>query len=539
MRVRLLLANIFLCLFVLAQKPAYTHADTVKGTYSAARSWWDALHYDLHVNFSIPDSSISGRNVITYKVLDPGKVLQLDLMEPMILDSVLLEGRMLNWVKDGNAYFISIPEPGKAGEALKMTTYFHGKPRRAKMPPWDGGVIWARDKSGNPWISIACQGMAAQVWFPNKDHPRDEPDSVMISITAPKELVTVSNGRLQGIDTSGNLATYRWRVFSPINNYCIIPYTGKYASFHDTLNGRGGVLDLDYWVLRPNLETARKHFAQVKPMLRCFEEWFGPYPFYRDGYKLVEAPFLGMEHQGAIAYGNDYVNGYKGRDLSNTGWGANWDFIIVHESGHEWFGNNVTAADVADNWVHEGFTAYAENLYVEYLYGKKAGADYVIGTRASIQNDKPIIADYNVNAGGSLDLYFKAANMLHMIRQMVKNDSVWKAMLRGINREFRYKTVTTQQIEAYMITFLKIDLQNVFDQYLRTTRIPILEYSIRKGRLRYRWTNCIKGFNMQIELQTAQGPVSLRPSEKWQSTSFSDNSLLIDRNYYVGSKKVE
>ncbi len=525
-------------LFAQAKK-LYTHADTLKGTYSKWRAWWDVLHYDLHADFNPGDSSVTGFNQITYKVLEPQKILQLDLMSPMRIDSILDETGSCTWRKDGDAWFVNLQADQRKDDVKNLKVYFHGKPHVAKNAPWDGGVIWAKDRKKNPWISIACQGMAAQVWFPNKDHMRDEADSADIYISCPKNLVAVSNGRLESVNLSNEKKpSFHWKVLSPINNYNIIPYIGKYASINDTLNGESGKLDLSYWVLDENYTAAKQHFLQAKTMLRCFEYWFGPYPFYADSYKLVEAPFLGMEHQSGIAYGNSYQQGYLGRDLSNTGWGLKWDFIIVHESGHEWFGNNISAQDVADNWIHESFTAYSENLYTEYLFGKKAGEDYVIGTRASIANDKPIITDYNVNAGGSIDIYFKGANMLHTMRHIVDNDSLWRGMLRGLNSHFRHQTVTTAQIESWMKDTLGYDFQPVFNQYLRTTQIPQLEYKLAKGQLKYRWTNCIKGFTMPVKIHNETGStLLLKASEKWQNVPFQGEQLIVDRNYYVGIKK--
>ena len=521
-----------------AQAPAYTHADSLKGGISKERAWWDVLHYDLHVAFHPEDSSIAGYNKMLYRVLEPYSVMQVDLIEPMMIDSVVQDGKAHKWSRDGNAFFISLGEQGV--QAVKeLTIYFHGRPHRARLPPWDGGVIWSRDKNNNPWISIACQGMSASVWFPNKDHQYDEVDSASVHITAARQLVTVANGRLRSkkVNNDGT-ATYHWAVVNPINNYNIIPYIGKYVNFKDTIHGKAGILDLDFWVLEENLAAAQKQFIQAKPMLHCFEEWFGPYPFYQDGYKLVEAPFLGMEHQSAIAYGNKFQNGYKGLDLSLTGWGLKWDFIIIHESGHEWFANSITARDVADNWIHEGFTAYSENLYTEYLYGKKAGSEYVIGTRKAIQNDKPIIGDYNVNRDGSGDMYYKGANMLHTIRQLVNNDSLWKNCLRGINKTFYHQTVTTKQIEDYLSAYLGIDLQKIFDQYLRTTWVPVLEYRMDKKKLAYRWTNCVPGFNMPLRLDSPRGGL-LKPTESWQTVNFVSASFAPDPNFYIKTKKVK
>lgn len=518
----------------------YSRADSLKGTISKEREWWNVLHYDLWVAFNLSDSTIKGYNIISYKVLAPYNKMQLDLMAPLIIDSVLQEGKNLIWKRDGNAFFIDLVSEQNINDQKKISIYYHGKPKRAKLPPWDGGVVWSKDPDGHPWISVACQGMGPQVWFPNKDHQYDEPDSVGIHITAPKDLITVSNGRLRAKQINGDgTATYYWAVTNPINNYNIVPYIGKYVNFGDTLNGKGGQLDLGYWVLEGNLEKAKKQFTQVKTMLRCFEDWFGKYPFYEDSYKLVESPYLGMEHQSAVAYGNKYLNGYLGTDLSGTGWGLKWDFIIVHESGHEWFGNNITVKDVADNWVHEGFTAYSENLYTEYLFGKKAGAEYVIGTREDVLNDKPIIADYNVNEDGSGDMYYKAANMLHTIRQVVNNDSLWKAMLRDINKTFWHQTVTTKQIEEYMTTFLKLDLQKVFDQYLRTTTIPTLQYQIKGKQLKFRWVNCVKGFNMPVTVKTGKKEEWIKPLENWQTVTFDNfksNNFEVNKNFYVLSE---
>ncbi len=518
----------------------YTHEDSLKGKVSKEREWWNVLHYDLWVTFNPKDSTIKGYNIISYQILSSYNKMQLDLMEPLVIDSVIQENKKLNWKRDGTAFFITLISEQKANSKNKISVYYHGKPKRAKLPPWDGGVIWSKDSNNNPWISVACQGMGPQVWFPNKDHQYDEPDSAGIHITAPEELITVSNGQLRSKQINNNgTATFYWAVTNPINNYNMVPYIGKYVNFNDTLNGVGGTLDLNYWVLEANLEKAKKQFTQAKTMLRCFENWFGKYPFYEDGYKLVEAPHLGMEHQSAVAYGNKYVNGYLGRDLSGTGWGLKWDFIIVHESGHEWFGNNITVKDVADNWVHEGFTAYSENLYTEYLFGKEAGAEYVLGTRKAIQNDEPIIADYDVNRDGSGDMYYKASNMLHTIRQIVNNDSLWKGMLRDINKTFWHQMVTSKQIEEYMSAFLKLDLQKIFDQYLRTVKVPTLEYQIKKQKLKFRWIECVKGFNMSLKINSKNDWI--KPTEEWQTILFSvnKNDLEVGKNFYINVKKIK
>jgi aminopeptidase N len=557
-------AKIFTALFItqfsiiylhaqpLKQVQKFTHADTLRGTYGATRDWWDVLKYDLHVKFNIADSTISGYNIIDFKVLKKGKTIQIDLQEPMILDSVkVIAARNIHgtgnipYTKDGNAYSIE-PITWMRNSELKeknyMFIYYHGKPTIARRPPWDGGLIYKKSKDGSPFVSVACQGLGASVWYPCKDHQADEPDSAEMHITIPDSLVCVGNGRYRGkVNNGDGTATYDWAVTSPINNYNIVPYIGKYAHFNEIYKGANGNLDMDYWVLEENLDKAKTQFADAPKMMKAFEHWFGPYPFYKDGYKLVESPHLGMEHQSATAYGNGYKNGYLGRDLSGSGWGLKWDFIIIHESGHEWFANNVSSKDIADMWVHEGFTNYSETLFTDYWYGKKAGNEYCIGTRLGIRNDIPIIGPYNVNQEGSGDMYPKAGNMLHAIRQIIDNDEKFRMILRGLNKTFYHQTVTTQQVEEYISKQSKINFSKVFDQYLRTIQIPVLEYKVDGYKLSYRYTNCIKGFNMPLKI-TFKNTQWIKPTENWKTVEFYPEGgkiFSVDENFYVKTKKVE
>ena len=470
------------------------------------------------------------------------KFMQIDLQEPLLLDSAIYQGEKLTWKRDGNVFFIQWPHKNHATED-NITLYYHGKPREAIRPPWDGGWIWKKDDNGNPWMSVACQGLGASVWYPCKDHQSDEPDNgAWLSITVPDTLTAVGNGRLiEKKENKNSTATWTWEVKDPINNYNIVPYIGKYAHWSDNFTGEKGDLTLDYWVLAYNLEKAKKQFNRdVKRMLTAFEYWFGPYPFYEDGYKLVEAPHLGMEHQSATAYGNHYMNGYLGRDLSGSGWGMKWDYIIVHESGHEWFANNITTNDIADMWVHEGFTMYSEPLFIEYFYGKEAADEYVQGIRKNIANDKPVIGPYGVNQEGSGDMYNKGANMLHTIRQVINNDSLFRQILRGLNKDFYHKTVDSKDIEKYMTKHAGKDLSKIFDQYLRTTKIPELEYKIEGDKLLYHWTNCVAGFNMPLRLENGDW---LYPGTEWKSTTatadLKANGLNADKNFYVTVKQVE
>ena len=513
-----------------------THADSLRGAITPERAWWDATFYDLHTRISPADSTISGDVGITYAVLAPAREMQIDLQMPMVIDSITQNRRILNFRRDSNAFFASLLEEQKIGEHKAVVVYYHGKPRAAIRPPWDGGYSWAHDSLGNRWIATSNQGLGASVWWPTKDTQADEPDSQRVAITVPDSMIDVSNGRLRSTthNTDGT-TTYEWFVASPINNYDVAVNAGNYAHYSEMFAGEAGELTLDFWPLAYHLDAAKKQWAQVKPMLTCFEHWFGPYPWYADGYKLVEAPHLGMEHQSAIAYGNGFKNGYRGTDRSHTGLGLGWDFIIVHESAHEWFGNSITTRDIADSWVHEGFANYAESIYEECQEGKEKGALYAIGERANIKNDAPVVAEYGLNREGSGDMYEKGGNMLHTIRQIVGDDEKWRSILRGLSKTFYHQIVTGAQVEDYISQQAGIDLGKVFAQYLTTTQIPVLEYGTRGKTLTYKWTNVVPGFDMPVRGFVGDSAVVLRPTTSSQTKKLPMNAATfrVDSNYYV------
>jgi aminopeptidase N len=521
---------------------AVTHADTLRGSITPERAWWDVTFYDLHVAVSPADSSIRGWNGIGYRVVAPAREMQVDLMTPLEVDSMVQDRRTLSYRRDGDALFVTLASPQQPGDRKTLTVYYHGRPRVAKHAPWDGGFVWGTDSLGHRWIATACQGVGASIWWPNKDTQADEPDSQRVAITVPDSLFDVSNGRLRGVDHhQDGTTTYEWFVADPINNYDVAVNAANYAHFADLYDGEGGKLTLDYWPLAYNLEAAQRQFQQVKPMLQCFERWFGPYPWYTDGYKLVETPHLGMEHQSAVAYGNHYRNGYLGKDLSHTGVGLRWDFIIVHESAHEWFGNSLTTADVADMWVHEGFANYSENLFTECQQGREAGSAYVIGSRKNIVNDRPIIGEYGLNREGSKDMYYKGGNLLHTIRQIVGDDVRWRGILRGLTATFRHQIVTSHQVEEYITQHAGIDLSTVFDQYLRTTRVPVLEYKIDGSTLRYRWTDVVPGFAMPVRVTLSDtGYALVHPTQAWQKARLRLHrpaDFRVDQNFYIGARR--
>jgi aminopeptidase N len=520
--------------------------DTLRGTLNKDRSWWNVLHYQITIEPNYLKKEINGSNKIRFasKRKSNSGELQIDLQRPLQIDSVIYHGKSVRYSKKGaNAWLIELRKV-KNQISDSLTIFYSGKPVLAKNPPWDGGWIFTTDKKGRPWMTVACQGLGASVWYPCKDHQSDEPDcGASITVITADTLQVVANGKKLACEkfSDGKMAT-TWSVSNPINNYNIVPYIGKYSNWEDTyLSKTGKKLELSYWVLDYNLDKAIPQFNRdSKRMLDAFEYWFGPYPFQEDGFKLVESSHLGMEHQSAIAYGNGFTNGYRGRDLSGTGWVKDWDYIIIHESGHEWFANNITTNDIADMWVHEGFTMYSEVLFIEYHYGKKAADAYCQGIRTKIRNDRPIIGSYGVNHEGSGDMYNKGAGMLHHIRTLINNDNLFREILLGLNKDFYHQTVDTKEIEDYFIKKTGLPLQATFDQYLRDTKIPVFEYAYQDGLLRYRFSNCNKNFSMPIQMGD-QDKLKIICNTEWQQIKLPDWSLVntISDNYYFTKKRIE
>ncbi|MDT0607151.1 M1 family metallopeptidase [Croceitalea rosinachiae] len=518
---------------------SYTKEDFLRGSITPEREWWDLNYYHLDIEVDPDQKHISGKNTIRYKVLKEHDLMQIDLQPPMQIEKVVSEGQELSFKSSGNVHLILLSKKQIKGEYNELMIYYSGNPKEAIRAPWDGGFSWKKDNNGKHFIATSCQGLGASVWWPNKDHMYDEVDSMAISVKVPKNLMNVSNGRLRSIDEDTSTKTYHWFVNSPINNYGVNVNIADYTHFGEKYQGENGELDLDYYVLPENLEKAKNQFKQTAMMMEAFEHWFGPYPFYEDGFKLVEVPYLGMEHQSSVTYGNQYQNGYLGRDLSGTNWGLKFDFIIIHEAGHEWFANSITYKDIADMWIHEGFTAYSENLYLDYHFGKEASADYVIGTRKNIKNDIPIIGRYNLNKKGSGDMYYKGANILHTLRQLLEDDEKWRKVLRDMNKTFYHQTVTTAQIENYLSKETGIDLTEFFEQYLRTVMIPTLEYKIEGEKLKYRYTNIIENFDMPVQVKIGDKNQWLFPTADWKTEKVNSPNIIIDRDFYIESKLLE
>jgi aminopeptidase N len=519
----------------------HSRADSLRGTLTPVRTSYDINYYHLDVKVDIDNRFISGSNLFRFTAVEDFKLLQFDLFENLKVERVVYESHELPFSREFNAVFIEFPTLIKKGSLDSFTVFYSGKPTVALKAPWDGGFVFSEDSNGKPWVATANQGIGASIWWPNKDHQADEVDSMMISVQVPKGLVDVSNGRLRKkIEQKDGYTRFDWFVSNPINNYNVSLNIGDYVNFTDTLHGENGILDLSFWALRENITKAKEYFPKnTKLMLKAFEYWLGPYPFYQDSYKLIDAPYAGMEHQSAITYGNGYKFGYNGRDGSGTGWGLKSDFIINHESGHEWFGNNITSKDLGDMWIHESFTNYSEALFIDYYFGKKAAQEYAHGNRQGIQNDRPIQGPYHVNQEGSGDMYLKGGVLLNMVRSIIDNDEKWRQILRGLNKTFYHQTVDYNDIVRYISKEAGIDFTSIFSQYLQHTNIPTLEFRFENGKALCRWIADVPNFNMPIKIRTKGGEYKMiRPTRGYTAIEIENlnkENLEVDTfNFYIG-----
>ena len=524
---------------VLNHKKNYTEADTLRGSLRAERAF-EVLKYHLQVKVDPEEKFISGFNTISFKTEKELPVMQIDLFENMKVDSIIHQNKKLSFERKHNAVFIKFDQALKAQTADSVSFHYSGNPIIAENAPWDGGFIFDKDEEGNHWIAVAVQGTGASLWYPNLDHQSAEPAEALIEIAVPNGLMNVSNGRFVGKEDLGDGYTrWSWKVNNPINNYNIVLNIANYVHFSDSYKD----LDLDYYVLPYNLEKAKMQFEEVKPMMECFYEKFGEYPFAEDGFKLVETPYLGMEHQSAVAYGNKYMNGYLGRDLSGTGIGLNWDFIIIHESGHEWYGNSLTAHDIADMWLHEGFTSYSEAVYVECQWGKEKGLEYLRGLRNNISNTSRIIGDYGVNQEGSGDMYPKGANLLNNLRSIYDNDELWWKTLKDYTETYKHQVIDTETTEAFFDQATPVNLKPVFDQYLRNASLPVLEFKKNNGRFYYRWKAEVENFEMPVDVYINEKEIRLNPTSNWQKlphlVSGKEAIKVNDMKFYIASSFME
>ena len=528
--------------------PIPTKQDTLNGSITAEREWWDIMHYSIAIKPDYVNKTISGLNTIAYRVVKKTHtgLMQIDLVKPLMIDSAFANGEKLSYTNSGNIWYVKMPQKLQA-KNNKVIIYYSGKVVESVKPPWDGGMVWSKDSLGRPWIGVACQYKGASLWYPCKNALYDEPDKgASITVTVPDTLIAVGNGLLQKKQqNSDRTTTYTWAVQNPVNHYGISFYIGKYVNISRSYKGSKGSLSTNYWLLDYHVSKGESHMIpEVNTTLKSLERWFGPYPFYKDGYKIVEAPYVAMEHQSAIAYGRTFKKGTNsfGDDISNTGWGKKTDRTIVHETAHEWFGNNITAADIADRWIQEGFAGLAEELVIADLCGKQAGAEFLAGRYRTIKNDKPVIARYGINEDGSHDNYVKGWAILHMVQTIINNDVLFIEILQGLNKKFKNSTVTTSDIEDYISTKSSINFKPLFNQYLRTAQVPVLEYKIIGDTLLYRFNNCINSFTIPVKTNVTKH-TWLYPTTTWQNQNIPNikatDSLKANIDFYITVSRVQ
>ncbi|ALM48113.1 peptidase M1 [Flavobacterium psychrophilum] len=525
MKIYLITAFTFLSV-VSASAQTFTRRDSLQGGLRPERTSFDVQRYDLNIKVDPGKKFISGYNDITFKVVENTAKIQLDLFENMTIDSIAVKGNTIKYKRDNDAVFITFSEPLKKGSEEKLRFYYSGNPLIAKNAPWDGGFVFSNDADGKPWIGVAVQGTGASLWYPVKDSQTDEPDKgATVKVAVPNGLMNVSNGRFIGNeDLKNGYTRWDWEVTNPINNYNITLNIADYVHIHDNLDG----LDLDYYVLRKNEDKARKQFEEVKPMMECFQSKFGKYPFFEDGYKLVETPYLGMEHQSAVAYGNKYKKGYMGMDISGTGVGLLFDYIIIHETGHEWFGNSITSKDIADMWIHEGFTTYSESVYVECRYGYEKAMQYITGQQYSVGNRKPVIGVFGVNKEGSGDMYYKGALMLNTLRHVINDDAKWWDLILNYSLMYKKDIIDTETVVNYFNKKAGMNFTPVFDQYLRYKDIPVLQVKSKGKNLEYRWVTDVANFTMPVGVTVNGKEMRLNATNNWQSTTLTDKAEKIE-----------
>jgi aminopeptidase N len=532
------LVVLFICFGFGFAQAQFTRKDSLFCGLRVERTSFDVLRYDLNITINPENKEIIGYNDITFKAVHPTKKIQLDLFDNMKIDGITNQkfGK-LEYIREENAVFVQFPSSLIQDSVYTIRFMYHGNPKIAKNAPWDGGFVFKKDSNGKDFIGVAVQGTGASLWYPVKDSQSDEPDfGASVKVAVPNGLMNVSNGRFQGSTDLGNGYTrWDWEVKNPINTYSITVNIGDYVHFSDSLPN----LDIDYYVLRENAEKAKIHFdADVKPMMNCFQTKFGNYPFAEDGFKLVESPYLGMEHQSAVAYGNKYRKGYLGSDLSGTGVGMFFDYIIIHETGHEWFGNSITSQDIADMWIHEGFTTYTETVFVECMKGYEAALKYVNGQARNVRNDKPIIGKYGVNSRGSGDMYYKGSLLLNTLRHVINDDTKWWQLLYNYSEHFKKQIITTEMVIAYFNEQTNMDLTPIFKQYLYTANIPALEYKKIGTEFQYQWKNVNSDFNMPVDIAFGKEIVRLYPTTQKQKIKLknfkkSKSFEIFDNRFFI------
>ena len=533
---------LFTLIYSYSNAQNFSQKDTLRGFLSPDRTWFDVTYYHLTLEVDTDQKTIKGFNDIRFTVLENSNRMQLDLFENLTIDRVLFRGIPCKFDRIHDSFFVELPYDIEVGSSLELRIFYQGIPKVAKNAPWDGGFVWSKDQAGLPWVGIACQGLGASSWWPCKDHLSDEPDSMRITCTTPGEVQFIGNGNLESDFFEKNNRTSTWFVSYPINTYNVTLNIGNYSHLQDEYISGLDTLALDYYVLKGNELKAQNHFEQVKPMLSVYEELFGPYPFWNDGYALVETSYLGMEHQGAIAYGNKFKNGYLGRYPANL----DFDFIIIHESGHEYWGNSVSMNDIADMWIHESLCTYTEALYVEKMYGYKAMLSYLMYQKEFIDASSPILGVHGTNTKGSgTDMYYKGSWMLHSIRNTINNDSLWYTIVRDIAQEFAFQNIDGDELINFMSQKSVLNLKPIFEQFLGFANLPMLSYKLEKRNgkliLRYKWIADVDDFNMPVEVRIGTNTkFRIFPTSKYKTLDLgkaTKNEVSFTKNLFLYEKK--
>ena len=493
--------------------PAPSRADILRGEYSQWRANNDLLSYDLDIRVDPDKKFIGGKNTIRFRMLKDDTRIQLDLFANLKVDKILQGATGLKYTRELGTVFVDFPATLKKNSVQSIDFYYSGSPQETGR---FGGISFRKDPAGRHWITTACQGIGASVWWPNKDQQRDEVENMRLRVAIPSALTDVSNGRLTGkTDLGDGYTRYDWAINYPINNYCVSLNIGHYEHFSDKL----GDLTMDFYCLPENLEKAKRQFAQAKPMMEVFQKYFGDYPFKKDGYKLIEVPYSGMEHQSAVTYGNRFANGYLERDWTGVGVSMKFDFIIVHESAHEWFGNSITGSDVSDMWIQEGWATYAECVYVEGMFGRQDALKYTNGYKAKVRNQQPIVTTREKNQTPSQDQYFKGALFLHTLRSVIDNDTRWWKLVRDYSNRFKYRNILTEDVVKFFNEQSGKNLTPIFDQYLRQAALPVLELRFQEseGNVSYRWKADTKDFSMPVKVGRRANWQLIQPTTQWQT----------------------
>ena len=514
--------------------PKPTPRAKLLGELTAPRTCYDVTFYELNIDIDLDNRMIAGYVDFYAWAVNEFTELQFDLAKNMVLDEVNYKGRSLTYTREEDAVFVTFPAV-QAGTQFQFRVTYHGKPAEAKKPPWDGGFVWEKDKAGRDFVGVACEGDGASLWWPCKDHPTEEPDSMAINITVPSNIMCVANGRLREKVETDVKTSYKWFVTKPINNYNVSVNIANYAVIADTIHSVTGIQPVTYYVLDYNETVAREHFKEARAMMRSLEKFFGPFPWWEDGYKLVETPYLGMEHQTAVAYGNDFKTYERG---IRTIYGY-MDYIILHETAHEWWGNNITACDGADVWLHEGFAVYSEVLYVEDQLGYPMSIHYLLELRRGIQNRRAIVGPRGEYYWGFEDAYTKGAWILHTLRSVLDDDAMFFGILKGFQQEFAAQIVCTEDLVEYINNATVKDFTPFFDQYIFDRRPPTLEYSLTKDKLLYRYTGILPEFSMPVNVLVNKDEVRLQPSMATQTLTIPDYATvqIMDWEYLILKKE--